>query len=62
MGYKNTGRGEICALITKSATMTKNRTMGIIHIFFDFVARIKSWRIAENITVSYQTTDGVFNA
>lgn len=42
MGYKNTGRGDICALMTRSATITKNNTMGIIHIFFDFVARIKS--------------------
>lgn len=49
MGYKNTGRGDICALMTRSATITKNNTMGIIHIFFDFVARTKSWRIEENI-------------
>ena len=49
MGYKNTGRGEICALIINSATMIIKSRIGIIHIFFDFPASTASCFNEENI-------------
>jgi hypothetical protein len=38
MGYKNTGRGEICALIIRRAMMIRKRMIGIIQIFLLCVA------------------------
>lgn len=49
MGYKNTGRGEICALIINSATMTIKSKIGIIHNFLDFPASSKSCFNDENM-------------
>lgn len=49
MGYKNTGRGEICALMINSATMTINSMTGIIHNFLVFPASIMSCFNDENI-------------
>jgi len=49
MGYRNIGRGEICALITNNATITKNNNIGISQILFDFKESIRSCFIVSNI-------------
>jgi len=49
MGYKNTGRGEICALIISNAAITKSSSMGMSQILFDLKANVRICFIVSNI-------------
>lgn len=49
IGYRNTGKGEICALMIRRAMMIRKRIIGMIQIFLELAARTNSCFIEVNI-------------
>jgi len=57
IGYKNIGTGEVCARAIRRATITSDKIIGTIQIFFELVSKMNNCLNVANIFVLYDTTE-----
>ena len=55
IGYRNTGIGEICALIMNNAAIIKSSNIGSSQILFDLNASVKSCFTVSSTDILYHT-------